>query len=119
MRFKDGSIRCEGGRCFSAGAAGPLLTAIAVVLPLVRGKMRSARFIFPLRGKTAAQQPVGGKYGDRASAIPELSLVESREFNALQLNRARQSSALKPPVFCSHLVARKGRKASDHCGGGG
>ncbi len=28
------------------------------------------------------------------------------------------AAALKPPVFCSHLVARKGRKASDHGGGG-
>ncbi len=81
--------------------------------------MKRADLIFPLRGKTAATQPVGGKCGDKLRAIPwafgkKLSLI-----NALQIKRARLSDALKPPVFLSHLVARKGRKASDHCGGGG
>ena len=33
--------------------------------------------------------------------------------------RAIFATAFKPAVFCSHLVARKGRKASDRCGGGG
>jgi hypothetical protein len=28
------------------------------------------------------------------------------------------ATAFKPAVFCSHLVARKGRMASDRCGGG-
>ena len=81
--------------------------------------MKRADLIFPLRGTTAAKQPVGGEYGDRAQAIPMMSGVNLNKINPLQIDRARQSSALKPPVFLTHLVARKGRKASDHCGGGG
>ncbi len=45
--------------------------------------MRSALFIFPLRGKTAAQQSVGGKCGDTAQSIPVLSGAELNEINAL------------------------------------
>jgi hypothetical protein len=45
--------------------------------------MGSATFIFPLRGKTAAQQPVGGKYGDRALSIPALVETKFNEINAL------------------------------------
>jgi len=45
--------------------------------------MRSALFIFPLRGKTAAQQPVGGKYGDKLPSILKLSLRDRSKFNAL------------------------------------
>ena len=29
------------------------------------------------------------------------------------------ATAFNPAVFCTHLVARKGRMASDRCGGGG
>jgi len=32
--------------------------------------MKRADLIFPLRGKTAAKQPVGGKYGDKPRPIP-------------------------------------------------
>jgi hypothetical protein len=42
------------------GRHSPPTDRVAVVFPR-RGKLRLARFIFPLRGKLAAQQPVGGK----------------------------------------------------------
>ena len=58
--------------------------------------MRSARFIFPLRGKTVAKRPVGGKYGDKLRPIPGLSIMNSNKFNTLQIRRARPSDALKP-----------------------
>jgi hypothetical protein len=81
--------------------------------------MKRADLIFPLRGKTAAKQPVGGKYGDRVRSIPWPFGEKLNLNNALRIKRSRLSDALKPAVFLSHLVARKGRKASDHCGGGG
>ena len=80
--------------------------------------MKCADLIFPLRGKTAAKQPVGGKCGDKLRPIPGASATNSNKINAVKIERPRLSDALKPPVFCTHLVARKGRKASDHCGGG-
>ena len=55
----------------------PLRTAIAVVFPR-RGKMKGGDLIFPLRGKTVAKRPVGGKYGDRAACIPVLSRTNPR-----------------------------------------
>jgi hypothetical protein len=44
--------------------------------------MKRADLIFPLRGKTAAKQPVGGKCGDKLRAIPwpfeeKLSLINT------------------------------------------
>jgi hypothetical protein len=41
------------------------------------------------------------------------------DFNALNFLDPIWSSPSRPPVSCSHLVAGKGRMASDRCGGGG
>jgi hypothetical protein len=41
------------------------------------------------------------------------------KFNALNFLDPFLSSPFQPPVCLTHLVAWKGRKASDRCGGGG
>lgn len=45
--------------------------------------MDGADLIFPLRGKTAAKQPVGGKYGDRGRSIPVLTRTNPNLVNSL------------------------------------
>jgi len=44
---------------------------------------------------------------------------EPQRFQYPELFRPNLSSPSKPPVSFTHLAAWKGRKASDHCGGGG
>ena len=66
-----------------------------------------------------ARQRGGGKYERSRRSFIRVSGMEPSDFKDFPLLHPAQSSALKPPVSFTHLVARKGRVASDHRGGGG
>jgi hypothetical protein len=57
--------------------------------------------------------PLSTICGDWRGSIPGVDDLEPREINRLSILSAPESSALKTPAHCFHLVARKGRMASD------
>lgn len=65
---------------------------------------------------SAPKVPSLREYGDKHGRIPVLSEAKINEIKVLQLNAARQSSALKPRAYCFHPEAREGASAGDLTG---
>jgi hypothetical protein len=59
------------------------------------------------------------RWSEAAGSVLGVQRTNPGDFNALNFLDPIWSSPSRPPVSLTHLVAGKGRKASDHCGGGG